>query len=73
MTLTLARVLQAYAEASGAKRGILCGAIRELQQCMVPLMTLNGDDVMEASLVRPADEESGPSHTPEEETTLLGE
>ena len=36
-------------------------------------MTLNGDDVMEASLLRTAEEESGPSPTPEEETTLLGE
>ena len=39
---------------------------------MSPLMTINGDDVMEASLLRPVKEESGPSPTPEEETTLLG-
>ena len=40
---------------------------------MAPLMTLNGDDVMEASLLRSVKEESGHSPTPEEETTLLGE
>ena len=53
--------------------GILCGATRELQQCMAPLMTPSGDDVMEVSLLRPDEEESGPSPTPEEEATLLGE
>ena len=36
-------------------------------------MTLNGDDVMEASLLRPVEEESGPSPTLEEDITLLGE
>ena len=49
-TLALARVLQACTEASRAKTCILCRTVRELQQCMAPLMTLNGDDVMEASL-----------------------
>ena len=40
---------------------------------MTPLMTINGDDVMEASLLRHVEEESGPFPTLEEETTLLGE
>ena len=40
---------------------------------MAPLMTLNGEDIMEASLLRPAEEESGPFPTPEEGATLLGE
>ena len=71
-TLTLARVLQACAEVFGTKWGILYRAIRELQQCMAPLVTINGDDVMEASMLRPVGEESGPSPTLEEETTLLG-
>ena len=39
---------------------------------MVPLMTLNGDDVVEAFLLRPTEEELRPSPTPEEETALLG-
>ena len=58
-TLALVRALQACAEVSGAKTGILCRAIQELQQCMAHLKTLNGDDVMKASLFRPAKEESG--------------
>ena len=70
-TLALAQALQACVEASGSKAGILCRATRELQQCMAHLMTLNGDDVMEFSLLRPAEEELGPSPTPEEETTLV--
>ena len=36
-------------------------------------MTINGDNVMEASLLRPVEEESGSSPTPEEETILFGE
>ena len=43
----------------------------ELQQCMALLMTINGDDVMEASLLWPVEEGSGPPPTLEEETTLL--
>ena len=66
-TLALARVLQTCAEASAAKTGILYTAVRELQQCMSLLMTLNGDDVMEASLLRPVEEELRPFPTPKEE------
>ena len=58
-------------EASRAKPGVLCRAVRELQQCIAPLMTINGDNVLEASLLRPVEEESEPSPTPEEETALL--
>ena len=47
-------------------------AARELQKCMPPLMTLNGGDIEEASLLRPAGEEPGPSPTLEEEASLLG-
>ena len=70
--LALAQALQVCTEVSVAKTGILCEAARELQQCMAPLMTLNGDDVVEASLLRPTGKELGPSPTPEEKTTLLG-
>ena len=38
-----------------------------------PLMTLSGDDIVEASLLKPTGEEHGTLPTPEEETTLLGE
>ena len=39
---------------------------------MAPQMTINGDDVMDASLVVLVEEEPGPSPTPEKEATLLG-
>ena len=51
--LALAQALKACAEASGVKTGILCEAVRELQQCMAPLVTFSGGDVVEASLLRP--------------------
>ena len=50
-TLALVLALQACAETSRTKLGVLCRAVRELQQCMVPLMTIDRDDVMEASLL----------------------
>ena len=70
-TLALARVLQVCTDASGAKPGVLCRAVRELQQYMALLMTINGDNVMEASLLGPVEEEPRPP-TPKEEATLLG-
>ena len=69
--LALFGTLQACTEASGSKTGILCETARELQQCMVPLMTLIGDNVVEASLLRSTGDELGPFPTPEEETALL--
>ena len=39
---------------------------------MALLMSISRDGVMEASLLRPFEEEAGPWPTPEEETTLLG-
>ena len=36
-------------------------------------MTLSGDDIVEASLLKPTEEEHGTSPTPEEEATLLSE
>ena len=71
--LSLAWALQVCAEASGAKTGILCEAARELQQCMVHLIILSGDDVVETFLLRPTGGELGTSPTPEEEIALLGE
>ena len=47
-------------EKSGAELGVLDGAVRELQQCMAPLVTITGDDVMEASLLGPVEEKSRP-------------
>ena len=45
-TLASARAVQACAEVSRAMPRVLCRAVRELQQCMAPLMTIDGDDVM---------------------------
>ena len=39
---------------------------------MTPLMTLSGDDIVEASLLKPTGKEHGISSTPEEETAHLG-
>ena len=72
-TLAVAQALQACTEESGAEWGVLCLAIRELQQCMAPLMTINGDDMMEASLLGAGEEESGPTPTLDEEIALLVE
>ena len=70
--LALVQTLQECAEVSQAKTGILCEADMELQQCITPLMTLKGDDIVEAILLRPTRGEPGPSPTTEEKTTLLG-
>ena len=40
---------------------------------MAPLMTLSGDDIVEASLLEPTGEEHGTSPTPKEEAALLVE
>ena len=61
--LALAQALQACAEASRAKTDVLCRATKDLQQCIAHLITLNGGNVMEASLLRFAEEELGPSLT----------
>ena len=42
-------------------------------KCMAQLMTIHGDDVMEASLLRPVEEEAGCSPIPGEEAALLSE
>ena len=72
-TLALARVLQAHDEESGFPTGVLCDVAWELQQCMAPLFIPNGDEIVEASLLRPIEGECRTSPTPEEESALLGE
>ena len=71
-TMALARALQVCAKESGFPTGALSDVTSELQQCMVPLLVLNGDKIVEASLLRPVDGECRTSPTPEEEATLLG-
>ena len=52
-TLILAWALQCCAEGLGAPTGVLCNMAWGLQKCMVPLMSQNGEDIVEASLLEP--------------------
>ena len=52
--------------------GVLCDMAWDPQRCMVPLMHLKEDDIMEASLLGAADNEPRASHTPAEDAALLG-
>ena len=72
-TIALARTLQAHAEESGCPTGVLCEVARELQQCMAPLLALNGDEIVGASLLQSMEGECRTSPTPEEEAALLGD
>ena len=71
-TMALARALQACAKESGFPTGVLCDVAQELQWCMAPLLVLNGDKIVEASLLRPIEGECRTPPTPEEEAALLG-
>ena len=51
---------------------VLCSAAMDLQRYMAPLMCFKGDDILETSLLRAADNEPGESPTLPEENTLLG-
>ena len=71
--MALARVLKACAKESGSPIGVLCKVASELQWCMAPLLILSGNEIVEASLLKPIKGEHGTSPTPEEEATLLGD
>ena len=71
--MALARALQACAEESGFPTGVLCDAVWELQRCMAPLLVLDGDEIVEASLLSPIGGEHRTSPTPQEEAALLGD
>ena len=71
-TLALAHVLRACTERSGALTGFLSDAAWELQKCMAPLIHLNGDDIVEASLLETTGEECEMSPMLDVEATLLG-
>ena len=72
-TLALAQALQCCTERSGALTRVICNIEREIQKCMAPLTSLNGDDIVEASLLEPAGEECKTSPMPEEEAAILDE
>ena len=50
-TLALSQVLQCCVERLEVPTGVLCNAIWELQKCITTLMSLNGDDIVEVSLL----------------------
>ena len=71
-TLVLARAWQTHAEESGFPTGVLCDVVWELHWCMTPLLVFSGDEIVEASLLRPIEGECRTSPMPEE-ATLLGD
>ena len=71
--LALLRALKDHVEESGFPTGILCVAARELQQCMTPLLVLNCNKIVGASLLKSIEGECGASPMPEEEASLLGD
>ena len=52
---------------------VLCKAAWDLQKCMVPVMQLEGDEIVKASLLAPTDDLPGVPPTSEEEAVLLGD
>ena len=56
----------------GTSTRVLSYAAWELQRQMAPLMCLNRDEIVEALLLEPMDNEAGISLTPEEAAALLG-
>ena len=72
-TMALARALQACTEEAGFPTGVLCDVAWELQWYMAPLFVLNGNEIVEATLLRSIEEEHRTSPTPEAEAALLGD
>ena len=72
-TLALATALQSYAQWSGGPNHIMCGAARDLQECMTNLMQHREEDILDAMLLEPVDDQQLTSQTQKEETMLLSE
>ena len=71
-TLALAIALQCCAGRSGVLTRVLCNVPWVLQKCITPIMSLKGDDIVEASLLEPTGEEPRTSPTPEQEPPSWG-
>ena len=71
-TLALTQALQWCMERSGMPPRVLCKTAQGPQRCMATLMWLDSDEIMEASLLGPADERPIMPPTAEEEAVLLG-
>ena len=72
-TLALAKALQGCCEQSGRPYSMMHRAARDLQWCMADLMQLGEEDVLEKTLLEPADNMPVASRTPAEEAILLDE
>ena len=71
-TSALAYALQHSADRFGMPPEVLCEVAQDLQRCMVPLMFLYRDEIVEFSLFRPMSKEHRTSSTPQEGIVLLG-
>ena len=71
--MALTRVLQACTKESWFPKGVLCDVAPEMQGCMAPLLALNSNKIVEASLLSPIGGECRTCPTPEEEDALLGD
>ena len=71
--VVLAKALQHCTERSGAIPCIICGAVRDLWECLVPLLSLHDEDIWEDFLLESAGDEPVTSLIHPEEALLLGE
>ena len=71
--LALARAIQCCVERLGRPPRVLCRAEWDLQRCMAPLMWLDSDEIIEASLLGPANNRPITPPTTGEEAVLLGD
>ena len=71
--LTFAWALQCCVERSGMPPRVLCKVAWDLQRCMAPLMQLDRDESVEASLLGPTNDMPWMPPTLEEEAVLLGD
>ena len=69
--MALAKTLQHCTVWSGAPPSTMCCTVQDLCRCLVPLLQLEEEDFLEASLLESAEEED--SLTPAEEALLLNE
>ena len=56
-TLALAKALQTCAQWFSGPYHIMCGAARDLQECMTNLMWLTGEDILDNTLLEPVDDQ----------------
>ena len=72
-TVALAKALQCCAEQLGSPPSTMCGEVQDLWRCLLPLIQLDEEDILEASLLKSVEDEPVASLTPTEEVLPLGE